>query len=41
MHKFVWTPFIGEILSLSTEDGNENDPYAVGCDERLLLLAND
>ena len=30
MDKFVlWTPFIGEILSLSAEDGNENDPYAV------------
>ena len=27
--KFVWTPCIGEILSLSVEDGNENDPYAV------------
>ena len=34
MYKFVWTPFIGEILSLSAEDGNEHDPYAV-CDEIL------
>ena len=25
VYKFVWTPFVGEILSL----GNENDPYAV------------
>ena len=25
----VWTPFIGETLSLSAEDGNNNDPYAV------------
>ena len=29
VYKLVWTPFIGEILSLSAEDGNENDPYAV------------
>ena len=29
MNHVVWTPFIGEILSLSAEEGNENDPYAV------------
>ena len=32
MYKFVWTPCIGDILSLSAEDGNENDSVA---DERL------
>ena len=33
-------PFIREILSLSAEDGNENDPYAVTM-MKLLLLATD
>ena len=27
--KSVWTPFIGETLSLAIEDGNAEDPYAV------------
>ena len=26
VYKFVWTPFIRDILSLSAEHGNENDP---------------
>ena len=29
MYKTVWTPFIGETLSLRIEDGNEQDYFAV------------
>ena len=29
IYKSVWTPFIGETLSLTIEDGNAEDPYAV------------
>ena len=29
VYKSVWTPFIGETLSLTIEDGNAEDPYAV------------
>ena len=27
--KTVWTPFVGEVLSLSPESGNEHDRFAV------------
>ena len=30
MYKSVWTPFIGETLSLTPDDGNEHHIYAVG-----------
>ena len=29
VYKSVWTPEVGEELSLVTEDGNEHDKYAV------------
>ena len=29
IYKAVWTPFIGETLSLTKEDGNPEDPSAV------------
>ena len=29
IYKTVWTPFIGETLSLRIEDGNEQDSFAV------------
>ena len=29
IYKTVWTPFIGETLSLRIEDGNEQDYFAV------------
>lgn len=29
VYKAVWTPRIGETLSLAKEDGNVEDPYAV------------
>ena len=29
IYKTVWTPFTGEILTLTIEEGNENDPFAV------------
>ena len=40
VYKFVWTPFIGEILSLGAEDGMKMI-LCSGFDKGLLLLAND
>ena len=29
IYKSIWTPFIGEVLRAETEEGNEEDRYAV------------
>ncbi len=29
VYKFIWTPSVGQILSLSREDGNVHNPYSV------------
>lgn len=30
VYKFVWTPYVGETLPLSPDEGNEHDVYSVG-----------
>ena len=40
--KTVWTPFVGEVLSLSPESGNEHDRFAVsgGVGAKLIVVCS-
>ena len=38
IYKVVWTPEVGEVLQVRTEDGNEHDEHAVAVVKDGLLL---
>ena len=40
IYKSVWTPFIGETLSLAIEDGNAEDPYVVAVMKGTTIIGH-
>ena len=40
VYKSVWTPFNGEILPLSIEDGNEHDSFAVAVLKDTVIVGH-
>ena len=40
IHKVVWTPEVGEVLQVRTEDGNEHDEHAVAVVKDGLIVGH-